>query len=448
MVAISELQDIRPEVYPARFDLDIPVARIFRNHPLYFAITWDYFCNGDVGFQVTKQAMFGFTNDGQINQIVVARMRQPSQVPRQFWTLHQKWFNPSMSQITDWRIDMVQHVLSIIKAVSGEEQLLAAINNALPELVNEMKKEFPDSADDLDRVFQSSGFPNTAIVYFRLLDTSQYRAATVYSIDKSHPNGDKLFFVITYIQQYMREFQTGLREMIGGNDEDQRQWIELSLSMAEQIKTPELKSWACLACDINPTRLQTVDLNQERFWGIPEVQTLTNYPESIDVMREELQLMIMYSDIDPPSGLNWAIAEQSRRVANKDYEELRDIGLYHTSVAPMKNEPWRKTNTNWQNGNITSGNWEMIKVMLRQVPRIETIDTGSRHHGEPEYIPESLGGKRDRAHSIASTMSLAAGPHAEYREMEGGWRYEEPETDYTPYLVAAAVGVVAYVYAR
>ena len=428
---ISELGDIRTEL-SAGFDLDVTIQRIYAQHPLRNAIAWDYFANSTQNMAVGLQSVFGIT-DEVLMPIVRERMREPKDIPLQFWYIHQTWSLPSMKQISTWRKDLVTIVDQLVRD-RRTGPVFEVINPKLPGLVDEMKKEFPDISDGFDQVFQQS-FSNAVKVYLVQLNRRDLQAARVYYVEQDKPNQHNLFHVINYCVRLLTEVLLEIRRTVGGQDDLQRSWVESAFSIGEEVETAELKLWPLICCDLMP-KMVWANLNTDPpFWQIPMVQTLVQFKEETEGARDMIQLMIMYSDVHPPDGIDAAISQEVKRSNGKDWEEIRETGLFHTQERPMMYQPWAKVNSPWINGQITLGNMRMIQEFLKQVPRVEEVyrQKGLRHDGELKY-----GGLQA---TFPGPLDLQ--PSVEYfdkrQESEVIEVIETEKTNYLPYIAIAAV---------
>ena len=415
------------------FDLDVPVQRIFSTHPLKNAIMMDYFCNGERNAALGLETLFGITKEPTFIEAARARYREPKDVPVQFWELHQRWNCPSMQMISTWRLDLVTIVFRLVNSYgrSSTDPVYKLLNSKLPGLVGEMKKEFPDAADGFDRVFEQTGFRNVQQLYRSQLDTRSMQAARVYYVDPGRPNQHKLFNVINYCVRLLKECRTAIIEGVGGQDDVKREFVEQAIAIGENVQTNELKLWPYIAQGLN-VKERTVNLNTEQFWQIPMVETLVQFPDDTEAARELIQLMFLYSDIDPSTGLDAAIEEEVHNTQHQDWVEVEGTNYWHTSQRPMKDQPWQKANSLWQDGSISRGNWEMIKEFLRQIPRVEMVyrQKGLRHDGELKYA------------GLQATFPgpLELRPSVEYFEERAKVdTIPAKETNYLPFLVGAAV---------
>ena len=348
------------------FVIDAAVRRVFANHPLVNAIMWEYFCDGERGRAVIEEAFFGPSE--RIVSVIQRRRRIPAGAPTQFWKLYQKWMAPSEKQISDWSLDLVHHIIDINRTYSKADEV---IFTALPELVTAMGAEFPDARDGLQRA-SVKGFERAAEVYRGLLEGRQ--AARVVIIDPARPNRNDRFHVIHVCVRMLSNWTVDRRAEYRSNKSAAKGMLDRIEN--HQCTTAALQFYPLVGEPIHRSLPETgrVGINQQDIWNDPGMQSLVAYPDEFAEVRNEVQRIFMYSDVDPANGLDQAIHRMNTRIHKTEYSDTpyESVGSLHLE-RPMKDFPWRRENSEWDNGMISATNMDLLKPLLSRVPTSDQL---------------------------------------------------------------------------
>ena len=199
---------------------------------------------------------------------------------------------------------------------------------------------------------------------------------------------------------------------------------------ARGVETKELKFWTMVANPIHDNfQINMTNLNQVLFWVNPHVQTMTNFEDECALVREAVQRIVMYADLDPDRGINPAIDMVNKDSRGREWSpELAAhmIQTLHSFDRPMSDEPWTKQGTTWVDGRMETNNYTALIQLCARVPRIETLRDESRGWqgtplGELEEITE------------IAPFQLKKG----VKDVKG--------TDYTTFAIMATAAVGLYV---
>ena len=353
---------------PREFSLDTAIHHYFHKHPLYKAILWYYFFKQDQTDLILEFAMHGSMNRQDTRRINLKsrrRLVKPQDAPAMFWQYWILWMCPSFQQISQWRIDLVAHVVRIMQAWKGQ-YTDETIFNCGQELVSAMGKEFPQE-DIFQRAYDSK-WGSPLEMYQGILEKkgSQWQSTTTYTIDYDNPNKDGMFHVIELCVRLLSEFQQSrLHDMLKGTLPVRDVLFQVKRDAAAY---PGLQFWPTVAGTLIIIPGDKLNLNRKMFWTDPYVLTLVNEPRAYPKVRELIQLMFVYSDVDPAIGLIPAIGEVNSTANGHTWKkELDIIGGLHTSVKPMMDNPWTRQDTVWENGVIDEVNYNLLKLLLSRV---------------------------------------------------------------------------------
>ena len=373
------------------FSLDRAVEHYFHKHPLYTAIKWYYYFKRDQTDMILEAALRG----PRFSEGIVARMNLKlnrrlvlvQDAPQVFWQYWIMWMCPSMAQITQWRLDLIGHVVRIMQAYQGR-YTDEPIFRCSPQLIDAMKKEFPDRAELLQRSLESK-FGSPIEQYTDLLTGQEglkWQSQNTYIIDYENPNKDNLFHVIELCVRLLTEFLLNRRQEL----------LEDKIShggIMKQVKTdagtfPGLQFWVTVAAPLNPDNFPLINLNKIKFWTDPYVLTLVEHAGSFPDVRNLIQCIFVYSDVDPVIGLIPALHEVNNSVTNKQWKnEYENISALHRAVKPMMENPWLRHNTVWESGLISQSNYNILKVLLSRVPPTgvdSAVEAGEPLRDKPE----------------------------------------------------------------
>jgi hypothetical protein len=164
---------------------------------------------------------------------------------------------------------------------------------------------------------------------------------------------------------------------------------------ARAVETKELKHWTMVANPIHDQfDVKMSNLNDVQFWENPHVQTLTNFEDECTIVREAVQRIVMYADLDPDRGINPAIDMVNEDAHGKEWgRELfgHMTQTLHSFDRPMSSEPWTKQGTTWEDGRLETNNYTTLIGLVSRVPPLPQLRAGSRDwKGTPlgEDIPE------------------------------------------------------------
>jgi hypothetical protein len=294
----------------------------------------------------------------------------------------------------------------------------------------------------LRTAFEERGLDNACEIYESLLDDHDHRQALVKIIDWREPWRTHDFHVIDICIRLLSDFRTArvheIAEKVGDMNVD---WmLEQVAGNAKFVETKELRYWTMVANPIQEKISGTnfKNMNEVLFWENQHVQTMTTYVDECEKVRDAVQRIVMYADLDPDRGINPAINMVNTELRGKDWEHgmLGDmVQQLHRLDRPMRDEPWKKEGTTWVDGRIEANNYTALIQLCKRVPRIETFRDGARATplGEQEDIAEisPFEGKQD----IAEIAPFEAKPDVK-------------DTDYTTYALIAGAAVAVYVVTR
>jgi hypothetical protein len=345
---------------------------VFSRHPLINAICWDYFCAGYQTEDIIKISVDGAPTDG----IIARRFVTPDDAPRVFWRLYRAWFTPSHAQVTSWKVDILHHVRQIHTSYEEDEHPIFTMKGGI---VDAMAAEFPLSSEALRVAFEEKGLDNACEIYESLLDSQEHQQNTVKIIDWREPWRGNDFHVIEYCVRLLEDYRTTLVDVVaGGESELTLDTVAAQIATsAKSVVTKELRMWSMVANPVHENfQSRMTNLNQVVFWDNPHVQTLTNYEEETRIVREAVQLIVMYADLDPDKGINPAIDIVNQAAHGKDWSSglFGDVvSTLHTYDRPMRDQPWAREHTTWQDGRIETNNYNKLIELVHRVPRLESL---------------------------------------------------------------------------
>ena len=288
------------------FTIDIAVMRVFSKHPLVNAIMWDYLCASSQTDDIISDSFDGPHGSASQNMIR-SRFVTPDDAPRVFWKLYRTWFTPSHAQITRWKVDILHHVRQIHEDYNANEGAIFSMEGGI---VDAMEEEFPQTQEALRTAFEESGFDNACEIYESLLDDHDNQQALVKIIDWREPWRTHDFHVIDYCIRLLSDFRHGLIQEVAAGVADMTvdTVLDQVARSARGVETKELKFWTMVANPIHDNfQIKMTNLNQVEFWANPHVQTMTNFEDECAMVREAVQRIVMYADLDPDRGINPAI---------------------------------------------------------------------------------------------------------------------------------------------
>jgi len=354
---------------PQEFNIDQAFLRVFGQHPLFNAIAWDYMLNGIRSEFVIKEAFYGPSDQGLV-EYAQARKRRPIAVGPQFWMLYAQWMAPSYQHIAQWRMDILTHIETINEEYDRKDEPIFTKHDLI---VEEMKKEFPQRVEAFNAAFESGGLKAAIDIYIGYLKMGRWVTDTTYIMDPARLNRDRYFNVINFCVRLLTDFLTARRQEGPERGAEQSEEI-VQLAMEQQkILTEPLVFWPLIAHKLNWTE-KNMNLNTFGFWQDERVQTLITYALSVEPVREAVQRIFLYGDVNPHIGLDPAINEINKQIFGQRWtNEYQHIGLLHTTQKPMVSNPWRHKGSDFQNADFNRENFEVLKILMMRVPKISEM---------------------------------------------------------------------------
>ena len=156
---------------------------------------------------------------------------------------------------------------------------------------------------------------------------------------------------------------------------------------------------------------------------------MTNFEDECAIVREAVQRIVMYADLDPNRGINPAIDIVNEDAHGKEWGRELSAHMNQTLPSfdrPMSSEPWTKEGTTWEDGRMETNDYTALIQLCKRVPPLPQLRAGSRDwKATPlgEDIPEIF-------------------PFEAKKEVK------KTETDYTTYALIAGAAVGLYVATR
>ena len=361
------------------FSIDHLVSDVFSKHPLYNAIMWDYFCNGDFGAEIITQAFYGI--DKAIAPILATRLKTPEAQVVRFWELYAKYMIPPKNLVYAWHSDLLEEIVRLRGTYGGERHEEPPQEDVFTrgrDIVDAMCRTFPDKETELREIAGSQGGRGSlqgfggCVKFFLSLFT-----------DDETRNSNLMFPVLEVCVRQLTQFTQNRREE----------------TRAHQAIMPDGKDFlGDLLKEGGATRLYTAyypilgtDLRERitiknralrrDFWSDASIQTLLYDAVRYDEERWAITRLIMYSNIDRANGIGPAMDRVNEAFNGIETLDSRiiEMGTELHKSEPMSSVPWRCEGGDFPaDSGMEQNNYDLLEVLIFRIPSLD--------HTGPEII--------------------------------------------------------------
>ena len=337
----------------SEMDIDRAIIVLFREHPFVNVIRWEYFLSSNRNDEAVTEALRGPTD--ALKRLAQDRFIDPSQAPSVFWDTYRRWCLPSFEQVNQWRTDILQHCVTILKVLSVEDTQL--FTNQQP-IIDAMGVEYPEQKSSFQAAFSKAGLEGAKNVYEMQMNHGSQKG--VCQVTRYNPIR---FSVVEVCIRLMREVLTKTKEF-----NVSRKLFD-SASTNKHVQTEYLKQWPfiCSPIDVSRLTLDKLDLRSiHNLWNQPRLLQLID-DEHLASERQTVQNIFAFSHTDPTIGLDVAIERVNNRFAEGSNKQLTGYDQLTRGFTFEKN-PWSRQKSTWSGqAPMSRRNYGIVDAIIQSV---------------------------------------------------------------------------------